>query len=95
MSSFGRQRENIYFSSFIEVTETGLEMSFESTWISNLSSDKKIGIRRIVTEVDPDSDYPFNLQICHSIKQGNWYEINNIQISGNFGKQRIPDIYQG
>jgi hypothetical protein len=68
-SSLGRRLESASFSSFVEVTETDIEISFHSTWISNLNTNKKVGIRRIITELDPGGDYPFNLQIGYFAKQ--------------------------
>jgi hypothetical protein len=82
-SSLGRRLENTSFSSFAEVTETEVEISFHSTWISNLSTNKKIEIRRIVTELDPGDGYPFNLQIDYFTNQNSSYKIFNILIALN------------
>jgi hypothetical protein len=68
-SSLGRRLESTSFSSFVEIAEADIEISFHSTWISNLSTNKKIGIRRIVTELDSGGGYPFNLQIGYFTKQ--------------------------
>jgi hypothetical protein len=80
--SIERRFEDSYIAIYIEVTEADIEIPFDSTWISNLSTNKKIGIR-IATEVDPDGGYPVNLQIGYSTKQGSSYYIYNIQIDQN------------
>jgi hypothetical protein len=41
-------------------------MLFHYTWISQLSTNEKIEMRRIATEGDPDRGYPFNLYIGYS-----------------------------
>jgi hypothetical protein len=58
-SSLDRRLENSYFAPHIETTESVIEISFDSTWISNLSTNKKIVIRRIAVDVYPDGGYPF------------------------------------
>jgi hypothetical protein len=35
----------------------------DTTWISNLSSNKKMGIRRIAAEIDFEAGYPFRLNV--------------------------------
>jgi hypothetical protein len=54
-----RQLENVYFANIIEVTETGIDVSLHLTCISNLSSNKKIGIRRIAADIEPNKSYSF------------------------------------
>jgi hypothetical protein len=66
-----RRLENLYIASYIEVTEADIEIPFDRTWISYLSSKKKIRIRRIDADVDPETDSPFNHQIGYSTQQGN------------------------
>jgi hypothetical protein len=79
-SSLGRRLGNTSFSSSVEVTEADIEISFRSTWISNLNTNKKIGIGRIATELDHGGDYPFTLQIYYFTKQNSSSKIFNILI---------------
>jgi hypothetical protein len=69
-------------------------MHFDSTWISNLRTKKKIGIRMIDTDGDFGRGYQINLQIGYSTKQSNKYYIYNIQIELNLIRQKISDIGQ-
>jgi hypothetical protein len=93
-TSLDRGLENSYIASYIEVTEVGHEVLFHSTWISNLSTNKKIGIRRITTEVDPEAGGPFNLIKGYSIEQGSSYYIYNIQINLNLRTKKMSEIGQ-
>jgi hypothetical protein len=78
-TSLHRLLENSIIASYIEVTEIGNEIPFDSTRIFNLNSLKKIEVSMIVTEVDPGS-YLFNPQRSHSTLQGRSYYICTEQI---------------
>jgi hypothetical protein len=93
-TNLDRLLENIYISSYFELTEFCLEIPFNSVWIYDLNPNKKIGIRRIDAEGDPGGSYPFNLQIGYSTKQYGIYYIYNIQIDLNLRTQKTPDIVQ-
>jgi hypothetical protein len=79
-TSLGRQLENCYIVSYIEGAEAGIEITFDFTWISNLNITKKIEIRRIASEIDPQGDYQLNLQTGYSTKQDSSYYIYDIEI---------------
>jgi hypothetical protein len=66
-TSLDRRLGNVYIASNIEVTEVGVDIVLDSTWVSNLSSNKKIGIRRIVAEIDSETDYPFTLTVDYYV----------------------------
>jgi hypothetical protein len=89
-----RRSENSYIASYIEVIKASIEITVDSTWIYYLCTNKKIGIRRITDEVDPDDDYQFNLQIGYSIKQDSSYYIYSIQIGINLRKHKMFKIGQ-
>jgi hypothetical protein len=93
-SSLDRRLENVYVVSKIEVTEAGLDITLNSTWINDLSSNKKIGNRRITAEIDPEAGYPFTLDMFYSTKQGSSYYIHYISININIARQRMSDIGQ-
>jgi hypothetical protein len=59
--------ENVYLANNIEVTEAGVDLPFDSTWVSNLSSNKKIGIRRISADLDSEESHPFRLEVDYYV----------------------------
>jgi hypothetical protein len=60
-TSVDRQLENAYIAIYIEVTEAGFEIPFDSTLISNLRANKKIRIRRIYALIIPGGCSPYPL----------------------------------
>jgi hypothetical protein len=69
MTSLNRRLEKAYIASYIESIEVSLEILFDFTWISTLSLCKKIIIRRIIADIDPEEGYPSSLQIDDSTQQ--------------------------
>jgi hypothetical protein len=66
-SSLDRRLENVYIANNIEVDSNVVDIVLDSPWISNLNSNKKIGIRRISPDIDPEEGYPFRLEVNHSV----------------------------
>jgi hypothetical protein len=50
-SRLDRRLEKVYNPNIIEIDSNGVDIVLDPTWISNLSSNKKIGTRRIVVEI--------------------------------------------
>jgi hypothetical protein len=67
-----RLSENVYIASNIKLMEAGINIAFDSTWIANLSSNKKIGVRRIVTEIDSEAWFPIRLEVDHNVLKGGY-----------------------
>jgi hypothetical protein len=78
VTNLDRWSDNAYIACHIEVTEARIEILFDSIWLSNQSTNKKIAIGRISAEVDPEASYSFNLQIRYSTKQYSSYYVYNI-----------------
>jgi hypothetical protein len=79
--------ENSYIVSNTEVTEPALDIPLFFTWKNNLSSNKKIRIRRIADEVDPEGGHPFSLYVVYFTKQDSSNYISDILINANLTTQ--------
>jgi hypothetical protein len=93
-SSLDRRLEKAYIARNIELTETGFNIPFDYTWISNLSSNKKLGVRRIAAGIDFSGDYPFRLEVDHNVLQGCMTYIAIIQSNFNITTQMMSNIGQ-
>jgi hypothetical protein len=54
----------------IEIMEAELDITSDSNWTNNLSSNQKIGIRRIAVEIDPEVGSPFRFEVDYYIQDG-------------------------
>jgi hypothetical protein len=91
-SSLDRRLEKIYIDNNIEVTEAGVDIVLDSTWISIPSSNKKIGIRRIVAEIDSEADCPFRLEVYYYAIQYEIMNVDTVYININLTAQRMSDL---
>jgi hypothetical protein len=57
--SLDRGLANVYIVNSIEIDSKGVDIFFRLTWISDLSSNKKIGISRIAADIDPNGYYQY------------------------------------
>jgi hypothetical protein len=94
LSSLDRRLENVYIASNIEVTEAAINIPFDSAWISNLNSNKRLGIKMIAADIDANSGYPFRLEVDRKVLQGGMTYIDATQIDINLTVQRMSDIGQ-
>jgi hypothetical protein len=69
-------------------------VSLDSTWISNLSSNKKIWIRRITADTNPNWSYPFKLNVNYYVLQDEIMNIDSTVININLTAQKMSDIGQ-
>jgi hypothetical protein len=64
----GMRLENLCIASNFEVMEAGIDIPFDSTWISNLSTNQRIGIRRITVDIDVNGRRLENVYIASNVE---------------------------
>jgi hypothetical protein len=86
-----KRRENVYIVNSIEIYSDGVNIALDSIWISNLSSEKKIEIRRIASDIDHGAGYPFGLMVNYYVQQDSRNNITAISSNINLAMQKMSN----
>jgi hypothetical protein len=94
MRNLDRRRENVNVAHNIVEDSNGVSISLDVTSINELSSNKRIGIRRIVAKIDPMAFEPFRLDVNDKVRQHDMIYIYAIRANINLTTQKMSDLGQ-